>query len=95
MLQLVREGLNEEDNPVLTYAIELKPYIEEPMTQTLTSSHVKVDFRPRIRHDFVLLKFEAVDAYWETLEYCFAAANKEAACHASPGSSVHEVSYFI
>ncbi|XP_074561147.1 uncharacterized protein LOC141817287 isoform X2 [Curcuma longa] len=91
LLRLVREGLNEEDNPVLTYAMELKPYIEEPMTQTLTPSHVKVDFRPRIRHDFVLLKLEAVDVYWETLEYCFAAANKEAACHAFPGSSVHEV----
>ncbi|XP_042430640.1 uncharacterized protein LOC122017169 [Zingiber officinale] len=90
LLQLVREGLNEEDNPVLTYAIELKPYIEEPMTQTLTPSHVKVDLHPRIRHDFVLLKLEAVDVYWETLEYCFAAANKETACHAFPGSSVHE-----
>ncbi|WOK98866.1 hypothetical protein Cni_G07578 [Canna indica] len=95
LMQLVKEGVIEDDNglphAVLTYAMELKPYIEEPMIQTPVTSHVRVDLRPRIRHDFVLLKPEAVDVYWETLEYCYAAANKQAASHAFPGSSAQEV----
>ncbi|KAJ8464908.1 hypothetical protein OPV22_027460 [Ensete ventricosum] len=95
LIRVVKEGIAEDDNglshAVLTYAMELKPYIEEPMTRTITPSQFKVDLRPRIRHDFLLLKPEAVDAYWETLEYCYAAADQVAASCAFPGSSVCDV----
>ncbi|CAL9066598.1 uncharacterized protein LOC103975842 isoform X4 [Musa acuminata AAA Group] len=95
LIRVVKEGTAEDDNglshAVLTYAMELKPYIEEPMTRTITPSHFKVDLRPRIRHDFLLLKPEAVDVYWETLEYCYAAADQVAASCAFPGSSVCDV----
>ena len=77
----------------LTYALELKPYIEEPVTMVEPSSGfiMSFDFRPQIRHDFVLSSRDAVDEYWNTLEYCYAAADSKAALHAFPGSAVHEV----
>lgn len=75
-----------------TNALELRPYIEEPVSKDAMSLNFRpLDFRPRIRHDFVLSNRKAVDEYWETLEYCYATADPRAALHAFPGSSVHEV----
>lgn len=75
-----------------THAMELKPYIEEPISKAAISlSFRPLDLRPRIRHDFVLSNRKAVDEYWQTLEYCYAAADPRAALHAFPGSAVHEV----
>ena len=71
--------------------MELKPYIEEPLSLVATSTFRSLDLRPRIRHDFILSNREAVDDYWKTLEYCYAAADPRAALHAFPGSAVHEV----
>lgn len=80
---------------VLVYAMELKPYIEEPLSRALPSSSVNSsDLRPRIRHDFILSTMEVVDNYWKTLEYCYAAADPVAALQAFPGSAVHEVCDF-
>ncbi|KAL5983022.1 hypothetical protein ACLOJK_017102 [Asimina triloba] len=77
---------------ILTHAMELKPYVEEPLFRALRSSRLNSsDLRPRIRHDFILSNKEAVDAYWNTLEYCYAAADPVAASHAFPGSAVNEV----
>ncbi|KAI9162251.1 hypothetical protein LWI28_025385 [Acer negundo] len=75
----------------LTHAMELKPYIEEPPSVSTTSNFTSLDLRPRIRHDFILSSEEAVDEYWQTLEYCYAVADRIAALHAFPGSAVHEV----
>ncbi|XWS12134.1 hypothetical protein CRYUN_Cryun37aG0063800 [Craigia yunnanensis] len=75
----------------LTHAMELKPYIEEPLSLVATSTFRSLDLRPRIRHDFILSNREAVDDYWKTLEYCYAAADPRAVLHAFPGSAVHEV----
>ncbi|XP_022715262.1 uncharacterized protein LOC111274686 isoform X2 [Durio zibethinus] len=75
----------------LTHAMELKPYIEEPLSLVAASTFRSLDLRPRIRHDFILSNREAVDDYWKTLEYCYAAADPRAALHAFPGSAVHEV----
>ncbi|KAL5728992.1 hypothetical protein ACHQM5_002006 [Ranunculus cassubicifolius] len=86
------EDREETSLAIYTYAMELKPYIEEPLSKVSVSlgfsSH---DLRPRIRHDFILSNKEAVDIYWKTLEYCYATADAKAAVHAFPGSSVHEV----
>ncbi|KAL1174076.1 hypothetical protein V6Z11_A05G454800 [Gossypium hirsutum] len=76
---------------ILTHAMELKPYIEEPLSLVATSTSSSLDLRPRIRHDFIFSNGEAVDDYWKTLEYCYAAADSRAALHAFPGSAVHEV----
>ena len=75
-----------------THSLELKPYIEEPISKDAVSLRFRpLDLRPRIRHDFVLSNRKAVDEYWQTLEYCYAAADPRAALHAFPGSAVHEV----
>eukprot|EP01018_Ginkgo_biloba_P011372 Gb_30476 [translate_table: standard] len=77
---------------VLTYAMELKPYIEEPAPRAVPSLTVNVfDLRPRVRHDFVFSSREALDAYWKTLEYCFCAAEPTVAARAFPGSTVPEI----
>lgn len=76
----------------LAYSLELKPYIEEPVTMAPSSSDlVSFDIRPQFRHDFVLSSRKAVDEYWNTLEYCYAAVDPKAALHAFPGSAVREV----
>lgn len=76
-----------------THMMELKPYIEEPLSNDQASlNFISIDLRPRIRHDFVLSNRDAVDEYWQTLEYCYAAADQKAASFAFPGSAVHEVS---
>lgn len=75
-----------------THAMELKPYIEEPMSKDAISwGSGSLDLRPRFRHDFTLSSREAVNEYWQTLEYCYAATNPRVALHAFPGSAVHEV----
>ena len=77
----------------LVHALELTPYIEEPISKDAISLTFRpFDLRPRIRHDFVLANRKAVDEYWKTLEYCYAAADPRAALHAFPGSTVNEVS---
>lgn len=73
------------------HALELRPYLEEPLSMVPTSNLRSLDLRPRIRHDFTLSNGEAVDEYWKTLEYCYAAAVPKAALHAFPGSVVPEV----
>ncbi|CAJ2638415.1 unnamed protein product [Trifolium pratense] len=79
----------------LTHMMELRPYIEEPLSNDAASlNFTSLDLRPRIRHDFVLSNRYAVDEYWRTLEYCYAAANRKAALYAFPGSVVHEVFRF-
>ena len=75
-----------------THVMELKPYIEEPLSSDAASlNFMSHDLRPRIRHDFILSNRDAVDEYWQTLEYCYAAADPKAASYAFPGSVVHEV----
>ncbi|XP_026434167.1 uncharacterized protein LOC113331736 [Papaver somniferum] len=93
LIRLVTDGQIEDALlTTLTYAMELKPYIEEPSSRLPLSLGVNSsDLRPRIRHDFILSSKEAVDIYWKTLEYCYATADPSAAVHAFPGSAVHEV----
>ncbi|XP_023734355.2 uncharacterized protein LOC111882227 [Lactuca sativa] len=76
----------------LRHSLELKPYIEEPVTVVLPSPGVNsFDLRPHVRHDFVLGSRKGVEEYWNTLEYCYSASDPKAALHAFPGSAVHEV----
>ncbi|KAI4355444.1 hypothetical protein L6164_004219 [Bauhinia variegata] len=76
----------------LTHMMELKPYIEEPISNYAASLNFKpIDLRPRIRHDFLLSSRDALDDYWRTLEYCYAAADPTAASYSFPGSVVPEV----
>nr|XP_011467426.1 PREDICTED: uncharacterized protein LOC101308114 isoform X2 [Fragaria vesca subsp. vesca] len=87
-------GLQVHPPIISAYALELKPYIEEPVSKDAISLRFgSLDLRPRIRHDFSLSNREAVDEYWQTLEYCYAAADPRAALLAFPGSCVHEVSH--
>ncbi|KAM7254471.1 hypothetical protein ACFE04_003851 [Oxalis oulophora] len=69
------------------YALELNVYIEEP--QSMRGN----DIYPKVQHDFVLSSIEAVDEYWQTLEYCYATADEKAASKAFPGSVVPQVFY--
>ncbi|CAK9179892.1 unnamed protein product [Ilex paraguariensis] len=99
LIRLVSSGDSEDavkvQHATLTHALELKPYIEEPVTVVDQSSDfISLDLRPQIRHDFVLSSRNAVHEYWNTLEYCYAAANSRAALHSFPGSAVHEVFLF-
>nr|XP_016475854.1 PREDICTED: uncharacterized protein LOC107797468 isoform X7 [Nicotiana tabacum] len=76
----------------LTHALELKPYFEEPFSSTARSSDFHgPDSCHQVRHDFVLSNRNAVDEYWNTLEYLLAGANPEAASIASPESAIQEV----
>ncbi|XP_075078317.1 uncharacterized protein LOC107813492 isoform X9 [Nicotiana tabacum] len=76
----------------LTHALELKPYFEEPFSSTARSSDFHgPDSCHQVRHDFVLSNRNAVDEYWNTLEYLLAGANPEAASIASPESANQEV----
>lgn len=75
-----------------THAMELEPYIEEPLSKyAMSLSFKSLDLRPRMRHDFILSSRAAVDEYWQTLEYCYAAADLRSALLAFPGSAVPEV----
>uniref|UniRef100_A0ACD5YTC1 Uncharacterized protein n=1 Tax=Avena sativa TaxID=4498 RepID=A0ACD5YTC1_AVESA len=94
LVQFAKEPVDEWGVPsdaVPTHAMELRPYIEEPIRRILPSSHVNMNHRPKIRHDFVLSKQEFVDAYWETLEYCYLIAGFAEPLSAFPGCSVPEV----
>ncbi|XP_034900158.1 uncharacterized protein [Populus alba] len=95
LIRLVRDGHSEDGvkapHARSRHAMELKPYVEEPLSIVAVSNLRCLDLRPRIRHDFFLLNREAVDEYWKTLEYCYAAAHQIAAKHAFPGSVVPEV----
>ncbi|KAL0341843.1 UNVERIFIED_CONTAM: hypothetical protein Scaly_1846900 [Sesamum calycinum] len=95
LIRLVSKGHAEDGasspHTTLTHALELKPYIEEPVSAGASSGLIYPDLRPQVRHDFVLSSRKAVDEYWNTLEYCFAAAKSRAALLAFPGSAVHEV----
>ncbi|KAH9605703.1 hypothetical protein KSS87_015506 [Heliosperma pusillum] len=76
----------------LVYALELKPYIEEPPSvDPLPGCSGSIDLRPHFRHDFVLTTTDALEKYWQTLEYCYSAADPKAAVHAFPGSMCYEV----
>ncbi|KAD2021891.1 hypothetical protein E3N88_42009 [Mikania micrantha] len=92
LIRLIGGDIPVGPHTTLRHSLELKPYIEEPVGMVLpyTGSH-SFDFRPHVRHDFVLASKTSVDEYWRTLEYCYAASNPKAALHAFPGSSVHEV----
>ncbi|KAI6671740.1 hypothetical protein NL676_006625 [Syzygium grande] len=99
LIRLVNYGPREDGvkvpHAVLTHAMEVKPYIEEPLSSVAESmSLVSLDLRPRIRHDFFFSSRGAVDEYWQTLEYCYATTDPRAAIHAFPGSAVHEVFFF-
>jgi general transcription factor 3C polypeptide 1 len=85
------DGGETSTETVLKYALELRPYIEEPFLKTIPSECAKSGSRPMIRHDFILSKDAAVDAYWQTLEYCYATANYNNVLHAFPASAVPEV----
>ncbi|GER53573.1 B-block binding subunit of TFIIIC [Striga asiatica] len=96
LIRLVSKDHAEDggSNPhtTLTHALELKPYIEEPVTGIASTTGLGLhDLRPQIRHDFVLLSRKAVDEYWNTLEYCYSASKSRAALLAFPGTAVHEV----
>uniref|UniRef100_A0A161ZTH2 Uncharacterized protein n=1 Tax=Daucus carota subsp. sativus TaxID=79200 RepID=A0A161ZTH2_DAUCS len=76
----------------LAHSLELKPYIEEPVSMAPSSSpFVSFDIRPHFRHDFVLSSRKALDEYWNTLEYCYSGVDPKSALHAFPGSAVHLV----
>lgn len=96
LIRLVSDEHQEDEAevryPALTYALEFKPYIEEPLSIISPSLSLNSpDLCPRVRHDFFLSSEEAVDVYWKTLEYCYAAADPQAALHSFPGSAVQEV----
>lgn len=95
LIRMIGEHLETPVGPhttTLKHSLELKPYIEEPVTVVLPSPGVNsFDLRPHVRHDFVLASRKGVDEYWNTLEYCYSASDPKAALHAFPGSAVHEV----
>ncbi|KAL5208740.1 hypothetical protein ABZP36_033175 [Zizania latifolia] len=96
LVQLAKELVEDSgvaSDALLTHSMELRPYIEEPTPRILPSSQINVVHRPKIRHDFVLSRQEFVDAYWETLEYCYLTAGFAEPSSAFPGCSVPEVSH--
>ena len=98
LIQLVWQGLAEIDllpHATPTHSMELEPYIEEPLPRVPPSLKINsLDLHPRIRHDFVFSRKEDVNAYWETLEYCYTSAELASAKLSFPGSVVHEVCLF-
>ncbi|PPR88502.1 hypothetical protein GOBAR_AA32186 [Gossypium barbadense] len=80
------------------YSLELKPYIEEPTLLIACSNFGSLDLCPdrhvmdeMIRHEFVLSNRDAIDEYWQFLEYTYAGVDLKDASHAFPGSTVHEL----
>ncbi|EMS66681.1 hypothetical protein TRIUR3_04918 [Triticum urartu] len=95
LIELVSNHVEDSDvrsGDIPTYSLELRPYIEEPTPSIVQSSHVSMNHRPKFRHDFVLSKQESVDAYWETLKYCYLTAGS-AEPSSFPGNCVPEVSH--
>ncbi|KAK1592831.1 hypothetical protein Q3G72_031099 [Acer saccharum] len=94
LIRLVANGHSDDGINIphanLTHAMDLKPYIEEPLSVFATSNFTSLDLHPPIRHDFILSSEEAVDEYWQTVEYFYAVADRRAALHAFPGSAVQE-----
>ncbi|CAN6273567.1 unnamed protein product [Urochloa humidicola] len=94
LVQFAKEFVEDAGVPsdaITTHSMELRPYIEEPIPRILSSS--QLNNHRKIRHDFVLLKQEFVDAYWETLECCYLTAGLAEPLSAFPGCSVPEVSH--
>ncbi|OEL15716.1 hypothetical protein BAE44_0023265, partial [Dichanthelium oligosanthes] len=94
LVQFAKEFVADAGVPsdaIPTHSMELRPYMEEPIPRILTSSQLN-NYR-KIRHDFVLLKHEFVDAYWETLECCYLTGGLADPLSAFPGCSVPEVSH--
>ncbi|XP_047958329.1 uncharacterized protein LOC125203869 isoform X2 [Salvia hispanica] len=95
LIRLMSKGHAEDGSSrlhtTLTYALEFKPYLEEPTSTVASSDLAFADLRPQIRHDFVLSSKKAIDEYWGTLEYCYAAAKSKAALLAFPGSAVSQI----
>ncbi|EPS69931.1 hypothetical protein M569_04836 [Genlisea aurea] len=95
LIRLVGKTHDEDGNLTaagsLSYALEFKPYIEEPVSIMASSCSLSLDLRPQVRHDFVLLNDKAVDEYWNTLEYCYADSKPRSAVLAFPGSKVRDV----
>ncbi|KAL4310551.1 hypothetical protein GQ457_01G047440 [Hibiscus cannabinus] len=76
------------------YALELKPYIEEPLLVATHSNSGFLDLFPEqeiVRHEFILSNRDDIDEYWQFLEYTYAGVDPKAASHAFPGSTVHEI----
>ncbi|TYH68338.1 hypothetical protein ES332_D06G252100v1 [Gossypium tomentosum] len=80
------------------YSLELKPYMEEPTLLIACSNFGSLDLCPdrhvmdeMIRHEFVLSNRDAIDEYWQFLEYTYAGIDLKDASHAFPGSTVHEI----
>ncbi|XP_044984732.1 uncharacterized protein LOC123452170 isoform X4 [Hordeum vulgare subsp. vulgare] len=95
LIELVSNHVEDSDVrswDIPTYSLELRPYIEEPTPIIVQSSQVSVNHHPKIRHDFVLSKQESVDAYWETLKYCYLTAGS-AEPSVFPGNCLPEVSH--
>ncbi|TXG46422.1 hypothetical protein EZV62_028079 [Acer yangbiense] len=95
LIRLVANGHSDDGINIphanLTHAMELKPYIEEPVSVFATSNFTSLDLHPPIRHDYILSSEESVDEYWQTVEYFYAVADRRAALHAFLGSAVQEV----
>ncbi|CAN6232552.1 unnamed protein product [Urochloa humidicola] len=94
LVQFAKEFVEDAGVPsdaIPTHSMELRPYIEEPIPRILSSS--QLNNHRKIQHDFVLLKQEFVDAYWETLECCYLTAGLAEPLSAFPGCSVPEVSH--
>ncbi|XP_028554557.1 uncharacterized protein LOC110091869 isoform X2 [Dendrobium catenatum] len=91
LIQLVKKGTVQDVN-LLSHALELKAYLEEPVPAVLPSSDIlRSNDCYKLRHDFILSDKEAVELYWETLEYCFASADPSYSRQCFPGSIVEEV----
>lgn len=89
LIRLIGGDIPVGPHTTLRHSFELKPYIEEPVG--IYTGINASDLRPQVRHDFVLSSKKSVDEYWNTLEYCYAASDPNAALHAFPGSTVKEV----
>lgn len=83
-------------NPV--YALELKPYVDEPPLIATHLNSGSLDLctdrdvvHDIVRHKFILSNRDAIEEYWEVLEYAYAMADPKAALHAFPGCTVHKV----
>ncbi|CAO2195465.1 unnamed protein product [Urochloa humidicola] len=95
LIGLVNRHLEDSDmqsDAVPTHSLELQPYIEEPTSRIVPTLHANVNHHAKLRHDFQLSKQESVDAYWETLKYCYLTAGL-AEPSAFPGCCVPEVSH--
>ncbi|CAL4946308.1 unnamed protein product [Urochloa decumbens] len=95
LIGLVNRHLEDSDtqsHAVPTHSLELQPYIEESTSRIVPTLHVNVKHHAKLRHDFQLSKQESVDAYWETLKYCYLTAGL-AQPSAFPGCCVPEVSH--